>query len=178
MLGALIQNAQENSEEDMLALIERFKPLMVKYARKLNYEDAYNDIVLCFITLIKSQNLCKLVSKADNIIVTYINHSIINFYNKKIPKIISRKNEVVMSELTEEQQYFIEVKTAQENEIDIINEYGLTQLLTESEQLLIYQVYVEGYTISELARCQNRTRQAVNQQRIRAVNKIKSRLIG
>ena len=69
MLGALIQNAQENSEEDMLALIERFKPLMVKYARKLNYEDAYNDIVLCFITLIKSQNLCKLVSKADNIIV-------------------------------------------------------------------------------------------------------------
>lgn len=83
-----------------------------------------------------------------------------------------------MSELTEEQQYFIEVKTAQENEIDIINEYGLTQLLTESEQLLIYQVYVEGYTISELARCQNRTRQAVNQQRIRAVNKIKSCLIG
>lgn len=178
MLGALIQNVQENSEEDMLALIERFKPLMVKYARKLNYEDAYNDIVLCFITLIKSQNLCKLVSKADNIIVTYINHSIINFYNKKIPKIISRKNEVVMSELTEEQQYFLEVKTAQENEIDIINEYGLTQLLTESEQLLIYQVYVEGHTISELARYQNRTRQAVNQQRIRAVNKIKACLIG
>ena len=30
MLGALIQNAQENSEEDMLALIEKFNPLMAK----------------------------------------------------------------------------------------------------------------------------------------------------
>lgn len=140
MLGALIQNAQKNNEEDMLVLIEKFNPLMVKYARKLNYEDAYNDIVLCFITLIKSQNLCKLANKADNIIVTYINHSIINFYNKKIPKIISHKNEVVMSELTEEQQYLIEVKTAQENETDIINEYGLAQLLTKSEQLQILQI--------------------------------------
>ncbi|MDE6362998.1 MAG: hypothetical protein K2L86_01830 [Lachnospiraceae bacterium] len=177
MLGALIQNAQENSEEDMLALIEKFNPLMVKYARKLNYEDAYNDIVLCFINLIKSQNLRNLTDKADNVIVTYINHSIINYYNKKIPKLISQKNEVVMSDLSEEQQYIIEAVTAHENETDIVNEYGLANLLTEGEQQLIYQVYVEGHTIAELARYQNRTRQAVNQQRIRAVNKIRTCLI-
>ena len=36
MLNSTIRNAQENDEEDMLLLIEKFRPLMVKYARKLN----------------------------------------------------------------------------------------------------------------------------------------------
>ena len=74
-----------------------------------------------------------------------------------------------MSELTEEQQYYIEVKTAQADEINIL-EY----LLTEAERQLIYQVYVEGHSVAELAKYQNRTRQAVNQQRIRAIRKIKA----
>ena len=35
MLDRFIQRAQEDSEEDMLCLIEKFQPLMVKYARKM-----------------------------------------------------------------------------------------------------------------------------------------------
>ena len=107
MLDRFIQRAQENSEEDMLCLIEKFQPLMVKYARKLDYEDAYNDIVLYFIRLIKSINLKNLTDTSDRVIVSYINRSITNFYNKKIPKLISRPREIMMSELTEEQQYYI-----------------------------------------------------------------------
>ncbi|MDE7477868.1 MAG: hypothetical protein K2M91_07950 [Lachnospiraceae bacterium] len=174
MLSSKIRNAQENSEEDMLLLIEKFRPLMVKYARKLDYEDAYNDIMLYFIKLIKSINLDKLTDQTDKIIISYINKSITNFYNKKIPQMVLRQKEVVMSELTEEQQYYIEVKTAQVDEINILDEYGLKYLLTETEGQLIYQVYVEGHSIAELARHQNRTRQAVNQQRIRAIRKIKA----
>lgn len=59
MLNSTIRNAQENDEEDMLLLIEKFRPLMVKYARKLNYEDAYDDVMLYFIKLVKSINLGK-----------------------------------------------------------------------------------------------------------------------
>ncbi len=50
MLNSTIRNAQKNDEENMLLLIEKFRPLMVKYARKLNYEDAYDDIMLYFIS--------------------------------------------------------------------------------------------------------------------------------
>ncbi len=174
MLSSTIRCAQENSEEDMLLLIEKFKPLMVKYARKLDYEDAYDDIMLHFIKLIKSINLDKLTDHTDKVIISYINKSITNFYNKKIPQMVLRQKEVVMSELTEEQQYYIEVKTAQADEINILDEYGLRYLLTEAEKQLIYQIYVEGHSIAELARHQNRTRQAVNQQRIRAIRKIKA----
>ncbi|MFG6322132.1 MAG: hypothetical protein K1W41_11515 [Lachnospiraceae bacterium] len=174
MLDRFIQRAQENSEEDMLCLIEKFQPLMVKYARKLDYEDAYNDIVLYFIRLIKSINLKNLTDTSDRVIVSYINRSITNFYNKKIPKLISRPREIMMSELTEEQQYYIEVATAREDETDIVSEFGLEHMLTAGEQQLIYEVYVEGHSVADLAKKQNRTRQAVNQQRIRAINKIKN----
>lgn len=173
MLSTLIEKAQGNSEEDMLTIIERFKPLMIKYANKLNYEDAYSDIVLHFINLIKSIRLSNLTDKTDKVIISYINKSIINFYNKKIPRIISRQKEILMSELTEEQKYHIEIRVANNDETDIINEYGLECLLNNSERQLIYKVYVEGHTIAELAKHQKRTRQAVNQQRIRAINKIK-----
>ncbi len=177
MLNSTIRNAQENDEEDMLLLIEKFRPLMVKYARKLNYEDAYDDVMLYFIKLVKSIKLDKLTDQTDKIIISYINKSITNFYHKKIPQIVSRQKEVIMSELTEEQQYYIEVKTAQTDEINILDEYGLGHLLTEAERKLIYQVYVEGHSVAELAKYQNRTRQAVNQQRIRAIRKIKACLL-
>lgn len=173
MLSTLIEKAQGNSEEDMVAIIERFRPLMTKYARKLDYEDAYSDIVLYFINLIKSIKLSHLTEKTDKVIISYINKSIVNFYNKKIPRIISGQKEILMSELTEEQKYYIEIKFASKDETDIINEYGLEGLLNDSERELIYNVYVEGHTIAELAKHQKRTRQAVNQQRIRAINKIK-----
>ena len=124
MLSNTIRCAQENSEEDMILLIEKFRPLMVKYAGKLDYEDAYDDIMLHFIKLIKSINLDKLTDHTDKIIISYINKSITNFYNKKIPQMVLRQKEVVMSELMEEQQYYIEVKTAQADEIKILDEYG------------------------------------------------------
>lgn len=157
----------------MLCLIDQFQPLMAKYARKLDYEDAYDDILLYFIKLIKSINLKNLTDTSDRVIVSYINKSVINFYNKKIPKLISKQREIMMSELTEEQQYYIETATAQKDETDIVSEFGLDYVLTAGERQLIYEVYVEGHSIADLAKRQNRTRQAVNQQRIRAVNKIK-----
>lgn len=155
-------------------MIKKFRPLMVKYARKLGYEDAYDDIMLYFIKLIKTIKLDKLTDQTDKIIISYINKSITNFYHKKIPQIVSRQKEVIMSELTEEQQYYIEVKMARTDEINILDEYGLEYLLTDAERKLIYQIYVEGHSVAELARYQNRTRQAVNQQRSRAIRKIKA----
>lgn len=43
MLCDLICNAQKGDKEAVLELIQKFSPLFRKYARKLNYEDAYED---------------------------------------------------------------------------------------------------------------------------------------
>lgn len=50
MLQELIMQYPDDAA--VLELIERFKRLLIKYAKKLDYEDAYNDLQLFFIELI------------------------------------------------------------------------------------------------------------------------------
>ena len=57
MLYELINSVQRDDKEAMTELIDRFQPLLKKYAAKLNYEDAYEDMVLYYIGLIKNINL-------------------------------------------------------------------------------------------------------------------------
>ena len=52
MLAIFVTNAQTGNHDAMLQLITRFQPLLKKYARILNYEDSYNDLVLLFIETI------------------------------------------------------------------------------------------------------------------------------
>ncbi len=54
MLIDWIRSAQRDDENAMLYLITRFEKLFRKYARKLQYEDAENDLILDFIELIKT----------------------------------------------------------------------------------------------------------------------------
>ena len=84
----LIDKAQENDDESLIKLIDRFQPVIRKYALKLNYEDAYEDLVLWFIELVKSHRLADL---REEVIVSYINVCIKNYYNKKIGKYLLNK---------------------------------------------------------------------------------------
>lgn len=176
MLYELISSVQSNDQNAMTELIERFQPLLKKYAAKLNYEDAYEDLMLYYIGLIKSLNLKKLICTKDEIIVSYINVSIKNYYKKTITKIIKYKNEVVLSDLTEEQMYYVDAKSATEDETDLFVEFGLREVLNDNECQVIYQLYIEGYTTAEIARLSSKSRQAVNQLKNRALNKIKRSL--
>ena len=93
MLCDLIYNAQKGDKEAMLELIQKFSPLFRKYARKLNYEDAYEDIILFYMEMIRSVNLERIVSLEDGAVISYINVSIINYYNKRI-KLVDYLNRV------------------------------------------------------------------------------------
>ena len=176
MLSNLVEKAQKGDDNAMMELINQFSFLFKKYARKLNYEDAYEDIRLYFIELIKSMNLKKLQCLEDGVIVSYINVSIKNFYNKKIRKILVAQKEIVLSELTEEQEYYVEVQSAKEDERDIFMELGMNNLLNENECKVIYLIYLEGYTTTEIARATHKSKQAVNQLKHRALDKIKRTL--
>lgn len=171
MLCELVNKAQIGDENAMIELITRFDPLLKKYASKLNYEDAYEDALLFFIELIKRLRLDTL---KDGVIVTYINVSIVNYYNKKIKKVIGLKKEILISDLTQEQMYYVEVKTAKEDKRDILKELKVSYFLNENEYQVIRLIYMEGYTSAEIARMANKSRQAVNQIKIRALKKIKN----
>ena len=56
MLRDLICSAQAGDKKAMMELIDKFSPLFKKYARKLDYEDAYEDIILFHMEMIRYAN--------------------------------------------------------------------------------------------------------------------------
>ena len=172
MLYELIRRAQNGDKEAMQELVDRFTPLMKKEAKRLGYEDAYEDIRLFFIELINTIKLEKIKLKKDGGIISYINVSIINFYNKEAMKSDRRKKEIVVSALSTEQEYYVESKLSKEDKINFFMELSMEEKLTPNEYRIIYLVFVEGYSVAEIARSMNRTRQAINQLKKRALKKI------
>lgn len=178
MIIELVKKAQENKEEATLELLQRFEPLLRKYARKLNYEDAYEDITLYFIEKIMAMDLDKMRNSKDEGMVAYINVCITNFYNKRVRKIILAQREIALSDLTEEQVYYAEAQLAKEDATDIFVEFGMNKLLNQKELQIMELIYVEGYSTAEIARKINKSRQAVNQLKHRVLKKIEKIMRG
>ena len=80
------------------------------------------------------------------------------------------------SDLSEEQQYYIDVLTARSDNHNLVIDYNTQNILNANENRVIYLSYVEGYSTAEIARMSNRTRQAVNQLKHRALDKLKATL--
>ena len=87
MLDETIASAQHNNSESLLALIEKFKPLLKKYAYKLHYEDAYYDLQLDFIQIILTINLDAQNQKSEGALVNYICNSVQHAYCKRLKTI-------------------------------------------------------------------------------------------
>ena len=102
MLHNIIRSAQNGNQDAMLLLIEKFSPLLQKYARKLNNEDAESELTLAFIELITAFNLEKMQCSSDGAVVNYISHSIHHSYIKLLKRAIAYKVETVsVDELTD-----------------------------------------------------------------------------
>ena len=72
MLKDTIAAAQRNDEGSLLALIEKFKPLLKKYAYKLHYEDSFFDLQLDFIQIVTTLNLEAQTKESEGALVNYI----------------------------------------------------------------------------------------------------------
>lgn len=175
MLMNRIKEVQTGSDEACLNLIRQFNPLLKKYARKLYYDDAYNDLLVEFLSLVKYLNINRLRNHSDGVIVAYIFKSIHSRYlhlskakNKYMQKIRP------LSALSEEEQYYVEVSLSSFDNYDILQIIDLEKILTDHEISIIYIIYVLGFSSSDIARKLGVSRQSVNQTKVRAFKKIKS----
>ena len=62
MLSDQIRSAQAGNCSDMLALIERFTPIIRKYGRKLDPEDGLSEMTLGFIELVHQLQIDRLAT--------------------------------------------------------------------------------------------------------------------
>lgn len=177
ILKDLIRDAQNNNKAAMLELINKFFPLLKKYANKLNYEDAYADMLLFYIELIMNLDLNKLTNKSEGAIVTYISISVKNYHSKKVSKLVEAKKEINFCRLDDKQRYYVETKLATQDDDNIFKELGMINLLSENECQIIYLIYFAGFTVAEIAQKTKKSRQAVNQLKMRALRKLRDSLL-
>lgn len=168
----LIVRAGNNDNGAMMELLEMFRPLITGYARKLNYEDAYEDVRLEFIRVVRLMGSGRMHETEDGAVISYIKECMSNFYKKRVQKVVRSKKEIVFSELTEEQTYYVDAQLTTMDEEDIFLAFGMDHLLNAREEKVLYLIYVKGNSSAEIAKDWHKSRQAVNQLKKRAIQKI------
>jgi RNA polymerase sigma factor (sigma-70 family) len=170
-LYELIQKIQNNDNVSFMEIIERFMPLIKKYAKKLNYDGADTDLIISFIKLIKnlliSQN--KLLQE-DQEIISYISVSIKNEYIRLSQKYSKTyKNEVPF------QENLINNTLCYDDNNDFIME-DLLAHLPELQRKVLVGIYLSNLKQVEIAKSLNISRQAVNKTKKNALKSLKQYL--
>ncbi len=163
--------AASGDEDALLEIINQFQPLLKKYARKLNYEDAYFDLQLKLIEIIHNPAFSDYVKSVGQAVV-YIQQSVIHEYirlgkTRAIP-------EMRIGDLSEEQQYILESSNATATSYDGVEIKLLLSTLTPMEQKAIAGIILNHETAAQLARELGCTRQSINQAKQRGLQKLKA----
>lgn len=170
MIKSLVEKLPD--EAAALQLLEMFEKLLKKYARQLGTEDAYEDLRLFFFELITKLKGKDISSDNDGYIVSYIAKSIKNQYIF-MSKQRNADNIDTFSDISEEQMIYIEQLAASDNQTDISIYFPSHNKLTEKEETILRLYFVNGYSIETISNQLKVSRQAVNQAKNRAINKIR-----
>lgn len=178
MLVDKIREAQRGNQDAMLYLIQKYMPLLSRYSKKLHQEDAYSELTLAFIELIHHIRIDRLISGSDGAITNYIAASVKNAYNAYIKKIMVEKDRITALEDFTEQDEFQLLNTLPEkaSKFDFLEFLRDFPDLTEKEKQILFLIYYENCSASEIADQMKTSRQNVNQIKVRAQSKIKSKL--
>ncbi len=168
-----IRKIQNGDSDSILKLIEKFNPVLKKYAYSLYYEDSYDDLLVSFIELLVNISIDKIQNKDDGCMISYLTTSIHNSYIKKLIKIKQMRNFISYSNLTEKELYYIDSITATNDTYINMDLDLLRRILTNPEFITIKMIFYKGYTVAETANALGITRQAVNQMKNRALKKLK-----
>ena len=164
--------AQNHNEEKMLFLIEKFQPLLNSFSNMSNNkEDIKSELTLAFIEIIYNIKLANFRYEINNYILTaYIKKSIYRKYiniqmneQNRLSKEILTDNENVLDTCLEEEDF---------DEIILLSE-SMKSLLTSKEYYCIEKIVLYNYSASELAKENKLSKQAINQCKLRALNKLK-----
>jgi RNA polymerase sigma factor (sigma-70 family) len=171
-LTSLLLEAKKGNKDSLMEIITIFNPLIRKYGRKLLYDGAESDIILLIIKLIKSYPNPKEESYIqERDIVAYINISVQHEYIRLSKKFSNLKKMEV--ELNED-IYLIQSNDNIETSL-LVSE--LLDKLSIIQKTILTELFFIGSTQTTLAKKLNISRQAVNKNKSKALNKLKNYLI-
>lgn len=164
----------QNDHEKIEEIIKRFNPLLKKYARKLNYEDAYFDMRISFIELILNIKVEMFPQNEDKYILGYISKATHQIFLK-----YARKNQMIGCEIIESQIEDFDLENLG-NQLSYNESYDglliedLKKVLSEKEYEVICEWLFQGKSIQQIANQEKISRQAVFAKKRRALKKMKN----
>lgn len=173
-LFKIVQDYQTKNSNDIILLIHKIDPLLKKYARKLQYEDAYNDLLLSLIETIKKMPISNFNPEYQGAIFNYLSKSIYTSFIKQMSKYIKYNNQHIF--LDDEWNLF-ESKSYNTTDImDLNNILHKTNILNDNEKLILYGIYYLGYKDIDIANKMGKSRQSICNLKRRALRKLEHAL--
>lgn len=150
-------------QDEMLYLLQQFDPLLKKHARALYYEDAYNDLQLCFMELIVRVKVEGFIGKDEKYILSYIRKSIVSFSIKLSKQKMHHRVDKLQNDDFSQGDFYIGLLWC-----------DLQNLLTKDEQQFLVDLYFEDISASELAKRGQVSKQAISNKKRRILDKIRT----
>lgn len=170
-LYVLTSASQCGNSTALLEIIEKFRPLIRKYSRKLNYDGADTDLIITLIETIQSIPILERASlEKEECLVSYISNSLKHRYirlSKKYGSLYNNELELKEELLGEEDSFDLETHI-------MLN--SLLDKLPLSQKVILQEIYLNGYTVSEVAVKSHISRQAVNKTKNKGLKNLKKHL--
>lgn len=168
----LMQVTQTRNSDALVELIKMFDPLLKKYSKLLNYDDAYSDLRLEFINTMFKLNTKNLEFLSEGQIVNYISKTIYHHYINQSKRNKSNVNVMVFSDMSDQMISIIDAKLAEKDQQKNYEiEYAIRKLNAD-EQILVNLIFYKDYSIQEIAQSYGTSRQAINQKKKRVIKKM------
>ncbi len=171
----LLCSCQNDSDATMI-LVNKFQPLIKKYTYKLNYEDAYNDLLLKFLELLKSCEPDKFNSLNDTTLLLYIKTSMYHSFIalSKIHKKFSCIETIPISAESDDDYIWKWDKLCSTTDQYLHIEFDLLyKTLTRYEaEILIYHYFLR-YPLNEIAQLYGVSLPAISQAKKKALKKLR-----
>lgn len=169
-----IHSIQKCDEALLQNLSKQFLPLLKKYAYKLAYPEALDDLQYHFVQLLLTINCDGFIDKDDIYILSYIRKTIYNryiFLSKQQDKL---RKTVSIEDLSESESLRTEHQNStQDNYSDLFWD-EIETILNSHEYEIISLHYKFGFSIAEISLKLHCSRQSINQTKNRALQKLKS----
>ena len=171
-LQELLSNAANHLEPETLEIIERFKPLLRKYARLLRTEDADDELQMELLKVIYETSWDKLNLKNEGAYVNYIATAIRNAYIN-LSKTRNKHQEYCFSSFGEDQEFMVTSTLTSADDYEHLLGKELKNIFTETEFRIVCLTCLKGYSCAVIAKKQGVSRQHINQVKRRALGKLK-----
>lgn len=172
-LCQMVEQSQLGDKESTMKLVERFSPLLRKYARKVDAEDSFEELQCRFLELIADIDIHKLNCRTDSVIIKYINQTMFHQYIA-----ISKKSKTPLcayiDDLSDYNPFEYDLRLSEVDDYRSLLLIDMQNALTSVEYRTLFSLYILQYSVSETSKNLNISRQAVNQTKHRALKKLKN----